>query len=97
MVRETVLVQVEGCPSFHAEVEINVDKLPATDMPQSLAGVFTKLPSETEHDAVHANFLLHTDRTGGGSSHKMWFHGNRTAYSFTMTSGTALDFTALRL
>jgi hypothetical protein len=76
MVREIVLVQIEGGTSFNAEVEINLERLDPQNMPVRLAGVFTKLPSKTDSEAEIANFLLHTDRTGGGSSHTIWFHGN---------------------
>ena len=41
--KEIVLVQVEGGPSFSAEVEVNVDRLDPSNMPPQLAGVLTRL------------------------------------------------------
>jgi hypothetical protein len=96
-IKETVLVQVEGGSSFSAEAELNLDKLDPANMPSKLTGVFTKLPSKTQGDTIHANFLLHSDRTGGGASHTIWFHGNRTGYRFRMMSEAALDFSADRI
>jgi hypothetical protein len=92
MVKETVRVEVEG-QLFTAEVEVNVDKLDPCDMPLRISGVFTKLPSGSPVDSAVANLLLHSDRTGDGSSHVIRFFGKH-GYRFTMTSGSALDFTA---
>lgn len=96
MLKEVVLVQVEGGTPFNAVVEVTVDKLDPANMPLKLAGVFAKLPSANPVDAEIANHALHSDRTGG-RSHTIWFHGNRTGYRFTMISGMALDFTAEKL
>lgn len=97
--KQIVLVQVTGGTSFRAEVEVAVQKLDPAKMPLNLAGVFTKLPLPSKDllDTEVAKALLHSDRTGGGSSHTIWFHGNRTGYQFNMTSGTALDFTAVKV
>jgi hypothetical protein len=97
MTREFVLVQVEGGDRFRAEVDVNADKLDPGNMPLRLAGVFIKHPSQSDAETELDNFLLHTDRNGGGSSHTVWFHGNRTGYRFVMPSATALDFTAERI
>jgi hypothetical protein len=79
-----------------AAVEVNVETLDSENMPDRLSGVFTTLPSKTEA-AVHANVLLHTDRSDDGLSHTIWFHGNRTGYRFVMTPGTALNFSAEKM
>ena len=97
MTREFVLVQVEGGNPFRAEVEVDADKLDPENMPLRLAGVFIKHPSQSDAETELDNFLLHTDRNGGGSSHTVWFHGNRPGYRFVMPSATALDFSAERI
>ena len=80
-----------------AEVEINVPHLDPNHMPERLTGAFTTLPSKTQEAAVRASFLLHANRVNDGLSHTIRFHGNRTGYRFTMTSGAALDFSAEKM
>ena len=80
-----------------AEVEVNLGHLDPNYMPDRLTGVFTTLPSRTPEAAARANFLLHTNRRDDGLSHTIWFHGNCTGYRFTMTSETALGFSAEKM
>ena len=96
MVTRVVHVEAQG-DSYMAEVEVNVEALNSEMMPDRLTGRFTKLPSKTPEVTVRANFLLHTSRSQDGSSHTIWFHGNRTGYRFMMTSGTALGFIAEKM
>ncbi len=87
-IREEVLVQV-GSESFPAQVELRVESLDPSNMPSKVVGVFTKLPPDPS-----ADFMIHTDPANVGSSHMIWFHGNRTGYRFRMNSCSALDFVA---
>jgi hypothetical protein len=92
--KANVLVQVEGGTPFPAEVQIEVDGLDPENMPLRMSGVFTKLPTAHPLNSELASFSLHSDRSGGGSSHIIWFFERRHGYRFRMTQGTALDFRA---
>jgi len=94
MVEKIVSVEVEGGAPFRAKVRLDVDSLDPKHMPDRLSGVFTELPS-AKADSLLANLGLHSDRTGGGSSHIIFFGGGRDGYKFTMNSDKALDFTAV--
>jgi len=93
-IREIVLAQVEGGNSFWAEIELSVDKLDPSKMPTELRGTLTKFLPETDEDRLGAELSVRTKPSHGGSSHTIWFHGNRTGYRFRMTSDSALDFVA---
>ena len=96
MVTRAVHVEAPG-ESYMAEVEVNVEALDSERMPSRLTGWFTKLPSKTQEITARATLALHANRSHDGSSHTIWFHGNRTGYRFTMISETALAFSAEKL
>ena len=62
-----------GIQAFGAEVRVDVDSLDPENMPDRLSGFFTKLQSASPGDSELANLRLHSDRTGGGSSHIIFF------------------------
>jgi hypothetical protein len=94
---EQVLVRVDGGMPFGAEVELDTDTLDLSNMPTELYGNFTRLPSNTAGESPEADFLIHSEPRFGGSSHTIWFHGNRIGYRFQMNSGSGLDFIARRI
>lgn len=90
MVTRVVYVGAQG-ESFMTAIEVDGEDLDSERMPDRLTGRFTELPSKTEQAAQRASFLLHENRSDDGSSHTIWFHGNRTGYRFTMTSDAAFS------
>src|ERR1039457_7103528 len=62
-----------GIQAFGAEVRVDVDSLDPENMPDRLAGFFTKLQSASPGGSELANLRPHSDRPGGVSSHIIFF------------------------
>ena len=95
MSKENVLVQVDAVRPpgnrIHAVVEVNGDPLDPEAMPDGLAGTFEAF--DDVNDEI-ASMEIHATRSDDGTSHKMWFHGNRHGYFFTMEKPGSSRFRA---
>ena len=95
MSEENVLIQIDAATPpakfFHATVEVDGDPLNTEAMPEKLSGIFEPLQGVS---AEIANMEIHTTRSDDGTSHKMWFHGNRHGYFFSMEKPGSSRFLA---